>query len=426
MRFDAMTMRMGRRMRSKKQLAFVTLQLLLLCRSYHGFSLHPQQSQRRTPSLLYAKKQQPSEDGPEVEKRQSPNNNNSDSDKNRSFPPLRTRALVSATSIPCFLLAAAQTHAIDLPSVDSLHLGIPNPLPDADPRYFLSGGICAAASHGITTPVDVIKTRQQAAPEQYTGGLVSVARTISKEDGPTALLGGLFPTIIGYGAEGGVKFGLYESLKPEFLRLLQSDTNTVPHLLASLAAGAVASIMLCPMERTRIRLVTDPNFASDGFVSGLTRLVDESGIASLFDGLTAMLSKQVPYTFAKQVSFEMFAATLYAAAANANLAAADVKVEVSFGAALAASILACVLSHPGDVVLTATYKDSSSDSTASSSGSTDSFLDVVAEVYQRKGLAGFFTGLSTRFVQVGVIITSQLVLYDYIKQMLGLPATGAH
>jgi solute carrier family 25 phosphate transporter 3 len=406
---------MRRRMRSRKHLAFLTLQLLLLFQSYHGFSFFPQQLQPQTPSLLYAKKQQPSEDGPAVgNKRQSP---------------LRTAALVSAISIPCFLLVVAQTtHAIDLPSVDRLHLGIPNPLPDADPRYFLSGGICAAASHGITTPVDVIKTRQQAAPDQYTGGLLSVAKTISKEDGPTALLGGLLPTIIGYGAEGGVKFGLYESLKPEFTRLLQTETETLPYLLASLAAGAVASIMLCPMERTRIRLVTDPNFASDGFVSGLNRLIDESGIGSLFDGLTAMLSKQVPYTFAKQVSFEMFAATLYAAAANANFAAADVKVEVSFGAALAASILACVLSHPGDVVLTATYKDPSSASTSSSSStsSTDSFLDVVAEVYQRKGLAGFFTGLSTRFVQVGVIITSQLVLYDYIKQMLGLPATGAH
>jgi solute carrier family 25 phosphate transporter 3 len=191
--------------------------------------------------------------------------------------------------------------------------------------------------------------------------------------------------------------------------------------MASLAAGAVASIMLCPMERTRIRLVTDPNFAS-GFVPGISRLIDESGIASLFYGFTAMLSKQVPYTFAKQVSFEMFAATLYAAAANANFAAADVKVEVSFGAALAASILACILSHPGDVVLTATYKDPSS----ASSSSTGSFLDVVDGVYQRKGVAGFFTGISTRFVQVGVIITSQLVLYDYIKQLLGLPATGAH
>lgn len=216
--------------------------------------------------------------------------------------------------------------------------------------------------------------------------------------------------------EGAVKFGLYESLKIEFVRVLPMDTETFPYLLASVCAGAVASIMLCPMERTRIRLVTDPDFAT-GFVPGLSRLIDECGIGSLFYGLTAMLSKQIPYTFAKQVSFEVFAGMLYAAAANANFVAADVKIEVSFGAALAASILACVLSHPGDVVLTATYKDPSANS---------SFTEVLGEVYERKGLEGFFTGITTRFVHVGAIITSQLVLYDFVKQMLGLPATGAH
>jgi hypothetical protein len=184
-------------MRSRKHLAVLTLQLLLLCRSHYGFSLYPQQSRHQTPSFLYAQKQN-------SDKRQSPSKNDNkssiDSDNTSPSPLLRATVLVLAISLPCFLLAAA--HAIDLPSVDNLHLDIPNPLPDADPRYFLSGGICAAASHGITTPVDVIKTRQQADPDQYTGGIFSVATTISKEDGPTALFGGLLPTIIGYGAEG--------------------------------------------------------------------------------------------------------------------------------------------------------------------------------------------------------------------------------
>jgi solute carrier family 25 phosphate transporter 3 len=28
-----------------------------------------------------------------------------------------------------------------------------------DYRYFVAGGTCAAISHGITTPIDVVKTR---------------------------------------------------------------------------------------------------------------------------------------------------------------------------------------------------------------------------------------------------------------------------
>ena len=40
---------------------------------------------------------------------------------------------------------------------------------------------------------------------------------------------------------------------------------------------------------------------------------------STFDGLAAMLAKQVPYTLGKQVSFDIFAGMLYAAAAKFSM-----------------------------------------------------------------------------------------------------------
>lgn len=112
---------------------------------------------------------------------------------------------------------------------------------------------------------------------------------------------------------------------------------------------------------------------------------------------------------AKQVSFDMFASYLYLFI--------SAKTEVEFFAAFLASILACLASHPGDVVLTATYKVS---------GSNDGFVQVVTNLYDQKGINGFFAGISARFFHVGAIITSQLILYDIIKQLLGLPATGTH
>ena len=58
-----------------------------------------------------------------------------------------------------------------------------------------------------------------------------------------------------------MKFGLYESLKPVFSDLFSSTITSnsspaVAYLCASVVAGAVASLLLCPMERTRIRLGT--------------------------------------------------------------------------------------------------------------------------------------------------------------------------
>jgi solute carrier family 25 phosphate transporter 3 len=299
--------------------------------------------------------------------------------------------------------------------MDYLHLGLPNPIPDVDPRYFLSGGLCAAVSHGITTPIDVVKTKMQANPVYGELGVVGAAQIIIQDEGAGTLLRGLGPTIVGYGLEGAAKFGLYESLKPEMVRLMHTPNPAIPYLIASVAAGAVAAIMLCPMEKTRIRLVTDPDFSGNLF-TGIPQLVEESGLFSLFGGLVAMLSKQVPYTFAKQVSFDAIAAFLYAAAANANFAAKDVKLEISLTAALFASVLACLLSHPGDVILTKTYK--------ASKDCRQGFIDVVSEIYDDQGIKGFFSGLPARFLHVGGIITSQLVLYDTIKQLLGLPATG--
>jgi solute carrier family 25 phosphate transporter 3 len=292
--------------------------------------------------------------------------------------------------------------AVDTPS-DYYHLNIPNPIPDADPRFFLSGGLCAAVSHGITTPIDVIKTKIQVDDDKENDNVFEAGRKIIAEEGPEELLKGLGPTVLGYGLEGAAKFGLYESLKPE-----------MNELLASVVAGAVASIMLCPLERTRIRLVTDPNFASNAF-TGILVLVKENGITNLFSGFPSMLSKQIPYTFGKQVSFDEIAKVLYSIVPYPKSTAT--KLEVSFAAAFLASIVACIFSQPGDAILTETYKGKGSNLT--------SFSKAVNRIYDRQGLKGFYSGLTARLIQVGAIITSQLVLYDYIKQALGLPATGS-
>jgi len=308
--------------------------------------------------------------------------------------------------------------AIDHP-VDSGLLNIPMPIPDF--RYFLSGGLCAATSHGITTPIDVVKTRVQAEPEVFeNGGLFQSAQIIIEKDGLEALLGGLGPTVIGYGIEGAAKFGLYESLKQPFLSLLGSSSPTVPYLGASVLAGAAASLLLCPLERARIRTVTDPTFEEKDLFSGFSRTVQEGGALGLFQGCSAMICKQVPYTICKQVSFDLVAKMFYGFVASTTLfAPTDVKLEVSVGAAFCASILACIASHPGDVLLTATFQDTTALSSPKSASS------LAFDIYQRKGVKGFITGIGARFYHVGLIVTLQLVLYDFIKQLLGLPATGS-
>jgi solute carrier family 25 phosphate transporter 3 len=51
----------------------------------------------------------------------------------------------------------------------------------------------------------------------------------------------------------------------------------------------------------------------------------------------------------------------------------------------------------------------------------------MSDIYKTQGgVPGFFTGTGARIIHVSTIITSQLVIYDIVKQLLGLPATGSH
>jgi solute carrier family 25 phosphate transporter 3 len=94
------------------------------------------------------------------------------------------------------------------------------------------------------------------------------------------------------------------------------------------------------------------------------------------------------------------------------------KLLVSVCAAFIASLFACMFSQPGDMILTETYKKDEAP------GRT--FFQVVGAINARGGVGEFFRGTGARIVHVGMIITSQLVIYDIVKQMLGLAATGSH
>lgn len=77
------------------------------------------------------------------------------------------------------------------------------------------------------------------------------------------------------------------------MALLEENT-TLAFLMASAVAGAVAALLLCPLESLRIRQVTDPSYKDDSLLTGLPKLVKEAGLGSLFGGVLAMLAKQIP------------------------------------------------------------------------------------------------------------------------------------
>lgn len=138
--------------------------------------------------------------------------------------------------------------------------------------------------------------------------MISGFRQVIAAEGAGALLTGFGPTAAGYFLQGAFKFGGYEFWKKTFIDAIGMDkaveNRTAIYLGASAIAEFFADVALCPLEATRIRLVSQPDFAS-GLVSGFGKIAREEGIIKgFYSGFGPILFKQVPYTMAKFVVFE--------------------------------------------------------------------------------------------------------------------------
>jgi solute carrier family 25 phosphate transporter 3 len=162
-------------------------------------------------------------------------------------------------------------------------------------RFAFAGAVCCAVTHGALTPVDVVKTRIQLDPATYNRGMIGGFRQIIKSEGAGALLTGFGPTAAGYFLQGAFKFGGYEFFKQRCINQLGYETasknRTAVYLVSAATAEFFADIALCPLEATRIRLVSQPTFAS-GLLSGFGKIAKTEGLGAFYSGFGPILFKQ--------------------------------------------------------------------------------------------------------------------------------------
>ena len=120
-------------------------------------------------------------------------------------------------------------------------------------------------------------------------------RKVIANEGAGALLTGVGPTFAGYFLQGAFKFGGYEFFKQQCISTLgyetASNNRTAVYLASSAAAEFFADIALCPLEATRIRLVSEPTFAS-GLVTGFGKIMRNEGFGAFYSGFGPILFKQ--------------------------------------------------------------------------------------------------------------------------------------
>ncbi|KAJ3272132.1 hypothetical protein HDV01_005897 [Terramyces sp. JEL0728] len=290
-----------------------------------------------------------------------------------------------------------------------------------DLTYFtksaLSGGICCAITHGALTPVDVVKTRIQLEPTVYNKGMVAGFRQIIAKEGVAALATGFGPTAVGYFVQGWFKFGGVEFFKIRATQAIGDEKawqyRFPIYLGAAACAEFIADIFLCPLEATRIRLVSNPGFAS-GLASAFPKIIAQDGvIKGFYSGFGPILFKQIPYTMAKFAVQGYTAENIYKfTGINQKTAKSSTNFVVNMASGVVAGVAAAIISHPADTLLSMINKEG-----AGGSGSITSRLWNLAKETGFRRLC--LNGLGPRCVMIGTLTAGQFAIYGSILDITG-------
>ncbi|CAD6585537.1 MAG: hypothetical protein TREMPRED_004170 [Tremellales sp. Tagirdzhanova-0007] len=267
--------------------------------------------------------------------------------------------------------------------------------------FFLAGALCCTISHGGMTPIDVVKTRIQIDPALKGQSLLTAGRSIVAAEGTGGLLTGFAPTAVGYLFQGGAKFAGYEAAKKYLVELSGSREKAIENRTAIYLGGATiaeffADILLTPLEATRIRLVSNPKYAS-GLVSGLTKIASTEGFSSLYAGFIPILCKQVPYAIGQFTVNERCTEFIYSQMTpetKASLSKTS-SLGITLGSGVIAGFAAAVLSHPADTLLSQINKGH---------GPKGSMIYRLGVLGREAGVRGLFAGLGPRMLMTAGLL----------------------
>lgn len=191
------------------------------------------------------------------------------------------------------------------------------------------------------------------------------------------------------------------------------ENKTAIYLVSAACAEFIADIFLCPLESTRIRLVSEPTFA-DGLAGGAARLMKEQGfVKGFYSGLAPILAKQIPYTMAK------FAVQGKAQDAICKVAGVEMKkldgggkMAVALSSGTIAGVAAAIISHPADTLLSKINQ--------AGAGGEGGIVTRLGRLASEIGFVKLATvGLGARCVMIGTLTALQFAIFDTVMEATG-------
>jgi solute carrier family 25 phosphate transporter 3 len=149
-------------------------------------------------------------------------------------------------------------------------------------------------------------------------------------------------------------------------------------------------------------------------VPAFTKILKTEGVGSLYAGFIPILCKQIPYAIGQFTVNERCLEYIYGRMTpekRKNLSNTQ-HFGITLTSGIIAGFAAAILSHPADTLLSQINKGH---------GPEGSQVSRLVALAKQAGFRGLFAGLGPRMIMTAGLVSSQFIMYGWIKKALGAP-----
>jgi len=293
----------------------------------------------------------------------------------------------------------------------------------------IAGGIGGMTGVMVTCPLEVVKTRLQAAHNkeilnanrpQFGMRVFSSLRSVAQTEGVTGLWKGLGPNLVGVTPARAIWFATYNKAKNVLEDRLETSNNSRVHFASAIVAGLTVATVTNPiwLVKTRMQLQTlqQENARQHNYKGSLDcvrRVYREEGFRGFYKGLTAS------YVGISESSLQMVLYELIRASVQRRKLANKEVGGVELGAVellpteqllvgSSAKLIAAAATYPHEVVRTRLREQR---------GGTPKYTNVLQAlrlVGKEEGAAGLYGGLAPHLVRVVPNAAIMFFVYESI------------
>lgn len=267
-------------------------------------------------------------------------------------------------------------------------------------KSIVAGGISGVLSQAITWPVEVLKTSKQL-PKYKNSSIRDFALHMYKKNGIRGFYRGIAPQLISAAPRASIRFKTFETAKTQLLKHSKTTSGkltTLQHIICGCIAGAVeGATVMTPAESIKVNSINNAMTP----IQSIKHVYNSYGLRGFYNGVFETTLRQAT---TQGTSFAVYHnVKQYLDKSNSSW------LQSSSG--LISGILggcgAVMVNNPIDAIKT--YKQSTYQNS--------SFISIGKEIYNRKGVVGFYNGGLLRMMRVAPLHGITFFTYDLVQRM---------